>query len=224
MSRARGLIGRDGELAEIAGALGEPVPVLVLVRGPRGSGKTALLSEVAARCRDRGVKALMVRLTRDDQWDLFGARGVMEALRVGFADVGSPRVVAAMNTVRRLCTPAAYESAATRGRLIHHLQRLFDSLHNSAPVVVLFDSLGAASVKVVNAATVASRAGCAPPGSAAASRAVRCARGTCPRTSPPETAPPGARPETRTHSKPGSTPGTSPTRRDQPVHPSTHPA
>ena len=103
----------------------------------------------------------MVRLTRDDQWDLFGARGVMEALRVGFADVGSPRVVAAMNTVRRLCTPAAYESAATRGRLIHHLQRLFDSLHNSAPVVVLFDSLGAASVKVVNAATVASRAGCA---------------------------------------------------------------
>ncbi len=47
--RAGGLVGRDGELAELTRLLGDPACRLLTLTGPGGIGKTGLASEVAAR-------------------------------------------------------------------------------------------------------------------------------------------------------------------------------
>lgn len=160
MSRERGLIGRHEELAAIGDLLGKPVPIVV--RGPHGAGKTALLDEVASGCRDRGIRTLTVELTSasEESWDLFGALAVLRALRAGFTDIGGSRLATALATVNQLCTPATYDSPTSRGRLFHQLQRLFDSFHGSTPAVVLFDDVDAAPATVITTASAALRAGC----------------------------------------------------------------
>ncbi|WP_316774194.1 helix-turn-helix transcriptional regulator [Streptomyces sasae] len=158
MSRGRGVIGRHEELAAVGALLGKPVPIVV--RGPRGVGKTALLDEVASGCRDRGIRTITVELTSDESWDLFGAQAVLKALRAGFSDIGGSRPATALATVNQLCTPATYDSPASRVRLLHQLQRLFDSLHGPTPAVVLLDDADAAPATVITTASVALRAGC----------------------------------------------------------------
>ncbi|MFJ9629549.1 AAA family ATPase [Streptomyces sp. NPDC101175] len=154
------LIGRQRELRAIEGHLGRRVPIVV--RGPRGAGKSALLDGVAARCRDRGVRTLTVEVTSagEEQWDLFGVQDVVRALRAGFADIGGPRLAGALTTVNHLCTPANYAAPAARGRLLHQLQRLFGAFHGGADAVVLFDDVDADPATVVTAASAALRAGC----------------------------------------------------------------
>jgi DNA-binding CsgD family transcriptional regulator len=158
LSRGHGLIGRDEELSAIGELLGKPVPIVL--RGPRGAGKTALLEEVAAGCRDRSIRAITVELTSDGSWDLFGVLGTLRALRAGFAEIGSSRLAAALDAVNQLCTPTTYASPASRGRLLHSLQRLFDSFHGSMPSVVLFDDVDADPATVITTALIALRAGC----------------------------------------------------------------
>ncbi|MFJ9541266.1 AAA family ATPase [Streptomyces sp. NPDC101225] len=165
MSRERGgLIGRHEELAAISGHLGKPVPVVV--RGPRGAGKTALLDEVASECRDRDIRTITVELTSsspassDESWDLFGVQAVLRALRAGFTDLGGSRLATALATVNQLCTPASYDSPAARGRLFHQFQRLFDIFHDAAAAVVLLDDVDADPATVITTACAALRAGC----------------------------------------------------------------
>ncbi|MFD8004157.1 helix-turn-helix transcriptional regulator [Streptomyces mirabilis] len=154
------MIGRHEELAAIGGLLGKPVPIVV--RGPRGAGKTALLDEVASGCRDRGIRTITVELTSasEESWDLLGVQAVLRALRAGFADIGGSRLATALATVNQLCTPTTYDSPASRGRLLHQLQRLFDSFHGAAAAVVLFDDVDAAPATVITTASAALRAGC----------------------------------------------------------------
>ncbi|MDC2956769.1 LuxR family transcriptional regulator [Streptomyces gilvifuscus] len=165
MSRERGgLVGRNEELAAVSVHLGKPVPIVV--RGPRGAGKTALLEEVASECRDRGIRTLVVELTSssptsgDETWDLFGVQAVLRALRAGFTDIGGSRLATALAAVNQLCTPSAYESPATRARLLHQVQRLFDSFHGGTTAVVLLDDVDAVPATVVTTAWAALRAGC----------------------------------------------------------------
>jgi DNA-binding NarL/FixJ family response regulator len=152
------LIGRNTELAEIGELLGKPVPIVV--RGGPGVGKTALLDELASACRDRGIRTITVELTSAQTWDLFGAQGVLRALRAGFTDIGSSRLATALDTVNQLCTRTTYDSPASRARLLHQLQRLFDSFHGATPSVVLFDDVHADPATVLTTASIALRAGC----------------------------------------------------------------
>ncbi|MFE7858809.1 AAA family ATPase [Streptomyces sp. NPDC057403] len=165
MSRERvGLVGRHQELTAVGVHLGKPVPVVV--RGPRGAGKTALLDEAASECRDRGIRALTVELTStspasgDETWDLFGVHAVLRALRAGFTDLGGSRLATALAAVNQLCTPAVYESPVTRARLLHQFQRLFESFRGAATAVVLLDDVDAVPATVVATASAAMRAGC----------------------------------------------------------------
>ena len=158
MSRGHGVIGRGEELAAISDLLGKPVPIVV--RGARGAGKTALLDEVAAVGRERGIRTVTVRLTSAQRWDLFGVQDVLKAFRAGFTDIGSSRLATALDTVSQLCTPATYDSPASRARLLHQLQRLFDSFHGPARSVVLIDDVDADPATVITAASAALRAGC----------------------------------------------------------------
>ena len=158
MSRARGLIGRNEEIATIGELLGKPLPIVV--RGGPGAGKTALLDGVASGCRDRNIRTITVELTSAEGWDLFGAQAILRALRAGFTDIGSSRLATALDTVNQLCTQATYASPASRGRLLHQLQRLFDSFHGSTPAVVLFDDVDADPATVITATSIALRAGC----------------------------------------------------------------
>ncbi|MFJ5306827.1 LuxR C-terminal-related transcriptional regulator [Streptomyces sp. NPDC088350] len=164
MTSRHELMGRQRELGGISGHLGRPEPIVI--RGPRGAGKTALLDAVASGCRDRGIRSITVELTSasasasGESWDLFGVQAVLRAFRAGFADIGGSRLATALATVNQLCTPAAYEAPASRGRLFHQLQRLFESFHGGAAAVVLFDDVDAAPATVITTASAALRAGC----------------------------------------------------------------
>lgn len=159
MSRERGaLSGRDEELARIGELVGRPA--LMLVRGPAGAGKTALLDAVRRGWDERGVKTIHVRFGAETPaWDQFGALAVVSAFRKGFTQFGDSRMAAALAAVSRLCVSETYGCGRARSALFAELVRLFGTLRNSEPSAVLFDDLHAAA-DLGFAVSAARHAGC----------------------------------------------------------------
>ncbi|EWM19110.1 translation initiation factor IF-2, partial [Kutzneria sp. 744] len=159
MSReGSGLLGRDSELAMIEQVAGRPM--LLVVRAGSGAGKTALLDEVRRSWAARDVKSLHIQF--DDEtprWDRFGANAVVAAFRKSFTEFGDSRMATALAAVSQLCLPDTYRSARARSGLFVELVRLFGSLGQDVPPVVVFDDLHAASDPGL-AVTAARHAGC----------------------------------------------------------------
>src|SRR5690348_103315 len=77
------LLGRNDEIAAIEAVAGRPV--LVVVRGAAGAGKTAVLGAVRQKWRDRGMKIVHVCFPAGAaDGDEFGISAVLAAFRAEF--------------------------------------------------------------------------------------------------------------------------------------------
>jgi DNA-binding CsgD family transcriptional regulator len=125
------LVGRRVELD----ALREhsEVPALLVVRGPEGSGKTALLRRF--RAESGGV---VLDLDAAPAWDEFRARALLAAVRADFEALGSgPRVAESIEAVSRLCVPESYATPGRRHRLLGAIAMLLSRIR--VRLVILVD-------------------------------------------------------------------------------------
>jgi DNA-binding CsgD family transcriptional regulator len=153
--RIDGLLGRDSAFGMLEEAVGRPV--LVVVRAACGTGKTALVDRMRRSLAERGVQAVHIDFAAEVPcWDQFGVQAVLAAFRESFNEFGDLRMASSLAAVSQLCRPETYHSAQTRSTLFVELVRLFGSVRQSGPSVVLFDGLHTATDSVV----AARHAGC----------------------------------------------------------------
>jgi DNA-binding CsgD family transcriptional regulator len=160
VSTERGVfVARKAELAALDELSGKPV--LIVVRGDGGTGKTALLDAARRAGKAQGIDTIRIRFGAESpRWDLFGVGAVVTAFREDFNQIGNSRVAAAMTSADRLCRPEAYRSAHARSRLLSELERLFGCLGNgTGRANVLIDDVHLAPDPALTVAA-AYRAGC----------------------------------------------------------------
>jgi DNA-binding CsgD family transcriptional regulator len=125
------LVGRRAELD----ALREhsEVPALLVVRGPEGSGRTALLRRFRA-----DAPGVVLTLDGGADWDEFRARALLAAVRADFEalDAG-PRVAESIEAVSRLCVPESYATPGSRHRLLGAIATLLTRIR--VRLVILVD-------------------------------------------------------------------------------------
>lgn len=127
------LVGRRAELD----ALREhsEVPALLVVRGPEGSGKTALLR----RFRTDAPGAVL-SLDGGPDWDEFRACALLAAVRADFDALGAgSRVAESIEVVSRLCVPESYATPGRRHRLLSAVAMLLTRIRVRL-VIVLDDA------------------------------------------------------------------------------------
>jgi DNA-binding CsgD family transcriptional regulator len=120
------------------------LPGLTVVRGGPGSGKTTLLVQASREWRDAGFVVLEVTQTEEGpEWDLFGVRALLGAIREQFEQIGAlPRLVESIDLVSRLCTASSYASLNQRSSLAGALGTLFARIRGRRPLVVVVDDAG----------------------------------------------------------------------------------
>ncbi|MEV6480604.1 AAA family ATPase [Streptomyces sp. NPDC051576] len=154
----RTVSGREAELSALDEAYGRPL--LFIVRGQAGMGKTTLLREVHRTWRRRGPGIVRIKCSAAiPRWDLFGTRAVVKAFSDSFPDSGNSALPDAMAAVNRLCLPESYGSARARSALFSELVGLFAHLTEDAPGAVLIDDLHTAPDPALVVAA-AHRVGC----------------------------------------------------------------
>ncbi|WP_086842782.1 ATP-binding protein, partial [Amycolatopsis kentuckyensis] len=137
MIRDRGVLpGRGDEVAALEKVAGRPV--LVVVRGEAGAGKTALLGAVRQKWRDRGLKVVHIRFSAGGP-DAFGIPAVLTAFREEFGTRCDTRLAA----VSRLSQPDDTDCSPFGSALFTELTQLFAALRRSGPSAVVFDDLDA---------------------------------------------------------------------------------
>ncbi|ALG10367.1 AAA family ATPase [Kibdelosporangium phytohabitans] len=114
---------------------------LVVLRGRRGSGRSALLARMCQELAGDGVVALDVSGAAErPAWDEFGVRAILGAIRERFEDLGDrARLTDGLDTLSRLCTEAAYSSPWGRFQLLNALAIVFTRVGRDGEVVVVVD-------------------------------------------------------------------------------------
>lgn len=123
------LVGRRAELDALRRHSDEPA--LLVVRGPAGSGRTALLRRF--RAESRGI---VLDLARGPAWDEFRAGALLGAVRADFEALGGPRVAEAIEAVSRLCVPESYATPWRRHRLLGALGALLTRIRSRLVILV----------------------------------------------------------------------------------------
>jgi DNA-binding CsgD family transcriptional regulator len=124
------LVGRSTELDALRRHSGEPA--LLVVRGPEGSGKTALLQRFRAEC-----DGVVLDLTGGPAWDEYRARTLLDAVRADFeAFADGPRVAESIDAVSRLCVPDSYATPGQRHRLLGAVSVLLTRIRRRLVIVV----------------------------------------------------------------------------------------
>lgn len=132
------LPGRGDEVAAVEKVAGRPV--LVVVRGAAGTGKTAVLGAVRQKWRDRGMKIVHVCFSAvAAESDEFGIPAVLAAFREEFGTRCDTRLA----EVDRLSRVDDIECSSSGSALFTELTRLFGALRQSGPSAVVFDDLHA---------------------------------------------------------------------------------
>ncbi len=130
------LPGRGDEIAALEKVAGRPV--LVVVRGGTGAGKTALLGAVAGKWRDHRLKSLHICFSDDvPEGDEFGLGSVLAAIRKEFGAACAVKAAAALNQ------PEDIGCSSSGSALFTELSRLFGALRQSGTTAVVFDDLHA---------------------------------------------------------------------------------
>ncbi|GAA3586301.1 hypothetical protein GCM10022222_83680 [Amycolatopsis ultiminotia] len=154
------LVGRQVELDTLDTLCRGP-QILVAVRGPRGSGRSVVLGQLGRNLRADGITVLDLpfRDVKPAEWDLFGARAILHAIREQFEGLGAdPRLAESITAVHRLCTAESYASPSGQYNLLTELSRMFARIAVNGPAVVLADDVDSVP-KVVMALAAAHRAG-----------------------------------------------------------------
>jgi DNA-binding CsgD family transcriptional regulator len=124
------LVGRRAELDALRRH--SAVPALLVVRGPEGSGRTALLRRFRAEC-----DGVVLDLAAGPAWDEFRARALLDAVRVDFETLGGgSRVAEAIEAVSRLCVADSYATPARRHRLLGAISMLLTRIRVRLVIVV----------------------------------------------------------------------------------------
>ncbi|MEU0530188.1 LuxR C-terminal-related transcriptional regulator [Amycolatopsis tolypomycina] len=130
------LPGRGDEVAALEKVAGRPV--LVVLRGVAGAGKTAVLGAVRKKWHERGMKIIHVSFSAGDS----GECGVPAVLAAFHAEFGT-RCDTKLAAVNRLCSSEDTGSSPSDPALFTELTRLFGALRQSGPAAVVFDDLHA---------------------------------------------------------------------------------
>ncbi|MFC0547888.1 helix-turn-helix transcriptional regulator [Kutzneria chonburiensis] len=139
------ICGRDAELSALDSAFAGVGPrrhVLVVIRGARGIGKSALLTAFSRRTSDALVLSAAFR-DAVPPWDEFGATAVLAMTHRHFEEFAERRLAASVEAVRGLTRPLTYRSPEGRAALLTELARLFARLSRQREFVLLADDVDA---------------------------------------------------------------------------------
>ncbi|KII00202.1 hypothetical protein LP52_02460 [Streptomonospora alba] len=153
--------GREEELAALRAALAAEGGRLIVLKGPVGIGKTALLDETERTLRAAGTRVLPVRMGsgpggRDDA---FGLGPLVRAVRDRFEQFQAAGLAASLNTVARLSDAVGRETGGWAPSLVPALDSLFAGLAQQGRTVVLADDAHAVAEPAPMIAA-ARRSGC----------------------------------------------------------------
>lgn len=144
MARGRtAIFGRDAELAELDAALrAQPAQSkLIVLRGPAGIGRSALLDTLARGWAQPDIQVLAVRYTA--QTDTLGAGAVLAAVRDYYERVNDPRLADSIAAISRLLTPPASGAPSTPAALLIELVSMFSLIRGGRRTVLLVDDVQA---------------------------------------------------------------------------------
>lgn len=143
-------LGRAAELAALERFAG--VPSVLVVRGPRGIGKTAFLHELRRLWEDRGITVLSPSFSVSPGWDVFGTQAVVRLVRESCNEFDGADLAGPLAALGRMTCGSPDGAFA-------ELVRLFARLRATRPVAVFVDDVDTAA-DPVRAVAAARRAGC----------------------------------------------------------------
>ncbi|GAA2931945.1 LuxR C-terminal-related transcriptional regulator [Kitasatospora cinereorecta] len=165
MVRTRAAIkGRDQELAVLRAALAADGGRLIVLKGPAGIGRTALLDEADRLLRAAGVRVLPVRLgagsgpdSRGD--DAFALAPLVRAVRERFEQFEDASPAEPLGTLARLSDAAGQDTGGWVPSMVAALDSLFVRIRRPGRTAVLADDAHAVPVPAP-VLTAARRSGC----------------------------------------------------------------
>ncbi|NGO12182.1 helix-turn-helix domain-containing protein [Streptomyces sp. HC44] len=163
MARDRAsLQGRDRELATLRAALATETGRLVVVRGPAGIGRSALLDAMGRILRSDGVHVLPVRFRagadgRGD--DAFGIAPMVRTVRDRFEHFDEVGLADSLSTVVRLSDAEGPEAGGWVPHMVAELGVLFDRIGRQERTAILVDDAHAVAEPAPLLAS-ARRSGC----------------------------------------------------------------
>ncbi|AUI60361.1 LuxR C-terminal-related transcriptional regulator [Amycolatopsis sp. BJA-103] len=129
-----GFVGREKELAALREHARQPV--VTLVRGVAGSGKSEVLSRLGTTLATQGRPALSLRTSGSMEQDPFGIFPLLAGVRERFEEIDAgPDLLAALSELGRLWTPEAYR-AERRAALLGALAALLSALGGKTAILI----------------------------------------------------------------------------------------
>jgi DNA-binding CsgD family transcriptional regulator len=140
--RGRGRIwGRDREFAELRAALAGADGRLVVVRGPAGIGRSALVDAMERELRADGTHVLRLPVADPDRGseDAFGIAPLVHAVRTEFEEFGDFRLAGSLGALVSLRDQAVRDGNGWAPQLIAEFQALFDHVAGRGRAAILLD-------------------------------------------------------------------------------------
>lgn len=135
-----GVRGRSQELAALRAALTGDGGRLVVLRGPTGIGRTALLDAVARGLAAEGLRVVHFGV-EDDGEDRYGIGRMLRVVREGFERFGDPGLADSVNTVAGLRDIADGDLDAWVPMAITELGGMFDRIRRSRRTALVVDDV-----------------------------------------------------------------------------------
>ncbi|MDH6624739.1 DNA-binding CsgD family transcriptional regulator [Streptomyces sp. LBL] len=163
MARARAVVrGRDQELAVLREAAAADGGRLIVLKGPAGIGRTALLDVAERILRAAGMPVLPVRLGAGPDSlgdDAFGLAPLVRAVRDQFEQFQETGLADSLGVVARLSDAAGQNTGGWAPSMVTALGNLFDGIGRQGRTAILTDDVHAVA-EPAPTLTAARRSGC----------------------------------------------------------------
>ncbi|MFD9702431.1 AAA family ATPase [Lentzea sp. NPDC059081] len=145
MNRSRAkLRGRGRDIAELRVALAVESGCLVVVRGPAGIGRSAVLDATARELRANGVRVLRLRWApggdREPE-DPFGIAPLVRAVRGEFEELGDRRLADSLGALVRIRDRAEQDGSGWAPQLVAELSAVFGHVAERGRTAVVLDDV-----------------------------------------------------------------------------------